>query len=603
MASMVPAIGDPHRDLHPESWCEFVLIRHFSGYSAARTRRLLGRQPLVQALAAFTVYRCHRPSRGLTGATGHWLISQSLWVGSRVLTGLKLLAPRIVSVVVLLSLVAAGLGYAAISGLNQFNQRVLQIDRASARAIIGERINGMIYQVVMDSRGIYMSADRQESEKYAPLVLQGLAKIHDLADQWSALASISQAATMERAHARLNEFIQFRTELVRLSRQATLPEARAYGDNDANRSNRAALNTEIVALAADNDRSIQQLTDDIDRFYKGRLSLLITMAAVGIVASLALAVYVVVVTVTRPIRRLTAAMIALAGGRTDVTVPGVERHDEIGEMARAADVFLQRAIAVARLTAQIIENIRHVAVAATQASQAVSQVSDGSNVQLNSLRQSAAALDQSTQAIAHVAQSTQQASEGAKQTLGLSAQGITSMERMVEVVTTIAENSAQVRRIADSISRIANQTNMLSLNAAIEAARAGEQGRGFAVVAEEVGKLAQNTRSLAEDITTEAHRSTEEAAQGVTMARDVAANMKQIAKGVADGDRLIGDIATAMEEQQVVVANVNRNVNELTRIGQSNATAAEEITATMLDLSRLADTTRVSVDEFHRQAA
>jgi methyl-accepting chemotaxis protein len=65
----------------------------------------------------------------------------------------------------------------------------------------------------------------------------------------------------------------------------------------------------------------------------------------------------------------------------------------------------------------------------------------------------------------------------------------------------------------------------------------------------------------------------------------------------------MGAIATAMEEQQVAVADVNKNVGELTRIGQSNATAAEEITATMLDLSRLADATRISVDEFHRQAS
>jgi methyl-accepting chemotaxis protein len=293
-------------------------------------------------------------------------------------------------------------------------------------------------------------------------------------------------------------------------------------------------------------------------------------------------------------------MRALAGGRTDVTIPDTGRRDEIGEMARAADVFLQRAIAVTHLTARIIENIRQVAVAATQASQAVSHVSDGSNAQLGALRQSSAALEQSAQAITHVAQSTQLASDGAKQTMALSEKGIKGMERLVSVVATISENSAQVRRISDAISRIANQTNMLSLNAAIEAARAGEHGRGFSVVAEEVGKLAQNTRSLTEDITTQVHRSTEEAEHGVAMAREVAGDMQSIARGVSDGDRLIGAIATAMEEQQVAVADVSRNVGELTRIGQSNATAAEEITATMLDLSRLAERTRIEVDEFKK---
>ena len=511
------------------------------------------------------------------------------------------IALRIVAVVVLLSLVAAILGYAAVSGFEEYNTRVQQIDRASAQAITGERINGAIYQIVMDSRGIYMSADRQESEKFAPLVLRGLARLQELAEQWSALAGPEHSATMQRALARVQEFVAFRTELVRLSREATLPQARTYGDNDANRSNRSALNDEIAALATDNNRHLEQLSDDVRTFYRQRLYLLIAVAGIGIVGSLTLAMLIVVFSVTRPIKRLTGAMMALAGGRTDLQVPGTRRHDEIGEMARAANVFLERALAVGRLTARIIENIRHVAVGATQVSQAVSQVSDGSNVQLGALRQSAAALEQSAQAIAHVARSTHLASEEARQTKALSEQGSASMERMVVVVTTIAENSAQVRRIADSISRIANQTNMLSLNAAIEAARAGEQGRGFAVVAEEVGKLAQNTRGLAEDITTQVRLSTREAERGVAMAREAATNMSGIARSVAEGDRLIAAIATAMEEQQVVVADINRNVAELTRIGQSNATAAEEITATMLDLSRMADVTRVSVDEFHRQ--
>jgi methyl-accepting chemotaxis protein len=512
-------------------------------------------------------------------------------------------APRIVLVVVLLSLVAAVLGYVAISGFEGYNRRVQEIDRASARAIIGERINGLIYQVVMDSRGIYMSADRQESEKFAPLVLQGLGRIHDQLEQWLALSEPNQAAIMDRARARLNEFIAFRTELVRLSREATLPEARAYGDNDANRNNRSALNKEIVALAADNNATIQRLTDDIRMFYERHLYELVGIAAIGIVGSLILAMLVVVLTVTRPIKMLTGSMRELASGRTDLTIPGIERRDEIGEMARAADVFLQRAVAVAQLTSRIIENIRQVAVAATQASQAVSHVSDGSNLQLGALRQSAAALEQSAQAITHVAQSTQLASDGAKKTMALSEKGLTGMEKLVSVVSTISDNSIQVRRIADSISQIANQTNMLSLNAAIEAARAGEHGRGFSVVAEEVGKLAQNTRSLTEDITTQVHRSTEEAERGVAMAREVAVDIQSIARSITEEDRLMGAIATAMEQQQVAVADVNKNVGELTRIGQSNATAAEEITATMLDLSRLADATRVSVDEFHRQAA
>ena len=253
-------------------------------------------------------------------------------------------------------------------------------------------------------------------------------------------------------------------------------------------------------------------------------------------------------------------MTALAAGNKAVAIPARERGDEIGDMARALGVFQEQAIAAQSLTERVIENIRRVAMAATQASMAVSQVSDGSNVQLMSLRQSSSALQQSAQAIAEVAGSTQQASEQAKEAANLVSNGIGQMGAMVEVVNVISQNSAQISQIAGAISRIASQTNMLALNAAIEAARAGEHGKGFAVVAEEVRKLAENSGGLAQEISALVGHATEAAERGVQMAQDVSDNMHRIAKGVQQSDRLVGAIATAMEEQQASVNGINSNV-------------------------------------------
>ena len=510
------------------------------------------------------------------------------------------LGPKIYSVVLLLSAFTAGVGIVAITGFQTYNAKVREIDQASTRAVISERVNTMLYAVVMDSRGVYMARSAQESEKYAPLIIQNLRKVEALMKEWTSLIRPEDRATMERANARVAEFVRFRTELVRLSREATLPEARAFGDNDANRNNRTALNTEIAALAASNDTTTHRLASEVAAFYQNRLWLLIGLVTVGILTSIALAIAIVVLAITRPITRLTQAMITLAGGSTDITVPAIGRGDEIGDMASAVQVFLNQALAVRGLTTQIMENIRRVAMAASQASSAVSQVSDGSNIQLNALKQSSGALEQSSQAIAEVANGTQQASERARNAAGLVDKEIRQMTSMVELVGAISENSTQISRIADSISRIASQTNMLSLNASIEAARAGEHGRGFAVVAEEVGKLAGSSRSLAQDIAEQVRQATEQAEKGVALAREVSGKMQEIAGGVAETDKLIGAIATAMEEQKATISGINENVGELTRIGQSNATAAEEITATMLDLSRLAERTRVEVDEFKK---
>jgi methyl-accepting chemotaxis protein len=421
--------------------------------------------------------------------------------------------------------------------------------------------------------------------------------------QWTALIEPADAQLMERANARVNEFVTFRSELVRLSREATLPEARTYGDNDANRTNRAQLNEEIAALATSNGERIDRLNREINDFYRDRLTLLIAVAVGGVVASFALAILFVTGAITRPLSSLTQAMRRLAGGDTGGDVTAADRQDEIGEMARAVQYFRTQAIAADQLTERVGEDVSRIALAATQASDAVSQVSDGAHMQLDSLKKTATAVHQSTQAISDVAKNTQLASGQARHATTLVSGGMEQMNSMVELVHAIAENSNKVRHIAESISRIASQTNMLSLNAAIEAARAGEHGSGFAVVAEEVRKLAENSASLAQEIADLVDRASGQAGRGVAVAGEVREKMQQIAEIVHQGERLSGSIATAMAEQQASVTDINASLTELTRIGQSNATAAEEITATMVDLSKLADHTRGEVDKFKRTGA
>ena len=508
----------------------------------------------------------------------------------------KSIAVRILAVVLLLSAVAGGVGVAGVMTIGAYNRQVAVFQRASSRELIGESVNKIIYQAVMDSRGVYMAVSRDDSEKYAPLILAAIGQLPPLMQEWTKLIDSENVDAMGRLNARVQEFIGFRTELVRLSREATLPEARAFGDNDANHTNRARLNAEIANLTNRNSAMLQQARQDMAEIAARGRVLLLTLASAGALVGFLIASGIVFTQLSRPIARLTRTMRDLAGGSTTVSVPGMRRHDELGEMARAANVFLKRAVTVRDLTVELTENVRRIAVAATQASEAVSHVADGANRQLDALRDASAALVQTAQAIADVARSTQLASTGAREGVETVKAGLEQVTEMSTLVYAIAGTSKQIQGSADDISRIAGQTNMLSLNAAIEAARAGEQGRGFAVVADEVGKLAENSRRLAADIAVQTNDAAHQAQNGVRMAGEVTRKMTEIADGVARSDSLAGSIATAMDQQQLTVGELNRNVAELTRIGQANATAAEEITATMLDLSRLAEATRATVD-------
>ncbi|HLJ65179.1 MAG TPA: methyl-accepting chemotaxis protein [Stellaceae bacterium] len=510
------------------------------------------------------------------------------------------IGPKLYLVIFAMAVLAGTVGYLGIDAMRTYQKGVEALDRASERALLNERINEFIYATVMESRGIYMSTAVPESEKYAPLLLRDLNELAEIMRRWEALIPEADKETMARAKARVDEFIKFRKELVRLSREATLPEARAFGDNDANHENRKALNAEIAALAQHNDKLIGEIAAATNEFFRGRLITLVIIAVIGVMSGFALAILFVTRVVTGPVAQLTETMTRLASGDTSGRIAARDRGDEIGDMARAVQFFQGQALAAHELTEQVTEDVRRIALAAGQASSAVSQVSDGSNLQLSSLKKTATALNQSTLAIADVAKSTQLASEQARGAAGLASEGLQRMSSMVTLVKHIAEDSNRVRRIAGAIARIASQTNMLSLNAAIEAARAGGEGRGFAVVAEEVRKLADNTASLAQEIADLVNRATEQAGQGVAVADEVSLKVQQIAEGVRESDKLVGAIAAAMEEQQVVVKEINMNVAELSRIGQSNATAAEEITATMVDLSKLAEETRREVEQFKR---
>ena len=269
-----------------------------------------------------------------------------------------------------------------------------------------------------------------------------------------------------------------------------------------------------------------------------------------------------------------------------------------GDLNLLKDNLNQSLMSLGDAMQAIRNNARQVAAAASESSQAVGQIADGAQNQTHAISQVAAAVRQTAASVVDVSRNTELASQKSQHSVMVMRDGLLKIEKMVEVVNNIAVNSEKINKITDVIEKIANKTNLLSLNAAIEAARAGEHGKGFAVVADEVGKLAVNSAESSKEIAQLVQQAVQETARAVAAVDAVSADMNQIEIGSQETDEMLRRISAALEQQSNAVEEINSNLTSVDMIARGNASATEEITASVMALSRIAESTRLEVDRF-----
>ena len=532
------------------------------------------------------------------------------------------IAPRAFLGFAFIALLVIVLGVFAVNRMNIIRQASLDMETNQLPSVgfLGNMTENVLRMRILSFR-VLVNRDPAALQDAQTRIGVLVDKLRSAQASYAALPSQPEEAQLYKTFtATLDSYMQAQEQMLELSRQNRLDEMRTL-INTRIKDGTDQMGEQLNKLVALNTGYAKTASAEAGANYSSAILGIVIVAVLAALMTILLA-WLLTRSIVTPLNRALLAAQTIADGNLSKTIEA-DGQDEPGRLLGALSIMQAN---LRKTIEQIAGSATQLGAAAEELSAVTQDASRGLQQQNNEIEQAATAVNEMTAAVEEVARNAVSTSEASNQSTQAAREGRNRVVETVDAIQTMTQDvhttslmieglAAQGRdigKVLDVIRAIAEQTNLLALNAAIEAARAGEAGRGFAVVADEVRALAHRTAQSTQEIekmvagiqngTGEAVASMQQSNQRtqstLEMARAAGVALEQITQSI----HLINErnlvIASASEEQAQVSREVDRNLVNIRDLATQSATGANQTSAASHELSRLAVNLNALVSRF-----